>query len=152
VAGADMSTEVDWMTFLISLNQVINLENVAEVYRRACHPENVTTNPPCAAGETISSGCYDVGLTCADPSGFSKPNPTNPAPLNIRGRDLYWRDRDFSPPDPSAPDYDPQWDNAAPFDRGGFYDGAVRFFGDLSVEADQVELLGLEHAVADVVP
>src|SRR5690606_33521351 len=150
----DMSTELDWMTFLAEVNQSIPFGDIMDVYRRACQPENQETNESgvllsvCTGSEQAADGCFDEDLTCSGRTGFDfvRREGGMTATSSVFGRPVYWRDR------PTPIDPESTWTEVPPYDRGGFLDGAIRRFGPLSDEVQLVEVLGLEHAVADELP
>jgi hypothetical protein len=152
----DMSTELDWMTFLFEVNQSIPFGDIMEVYRQACQPANSPTDdagatrPICGPGQAIAEGCFDPTLTCSDDQGWDvtfNPPSGGTSFLNIQGSPaLYWRDRDYQLVEGN------NYIEHPPYDRGGFLDGAIRTFGAASAEALLVETRGRDHAVSDELP
>jgi len=153
--AANMSTELDWMNFLLELKQTIGFTGLMDVYRMACHPENVAENPPCLkAGQVdpstglvlsvdqnpFANECYAPGMDCGDTMSVNVTDDQGATSAkSFPGRPIFWRD---------APTTKAGYPEGF-YDAGGFYDGAVRIWGADSNEEVRVRLLGNEHAVGD---
>jgi hypothetical protein len=117
--------------------ETIGFNDLMNIYRRACHPENVDTNPICTEEqEVVFDSCYIPDLNCGDSIAVER-KETSPGQIvtySSNGRPTYWRD----------------FHDGSRFSQGGFYDGAVRIWGeDLGSPALDVGTLGDEHAVSD---
>ena len=143
------------MNLLLELKQTIGFTGLMDVYRKACHPENVAENPPCLkAGQVdpstglvlsidqnpFANQCYDPSMDCGDTISVNVPNAMGAIETkNFSGRPIFWRD---------APTTKAGYPEGF-YDTGGFYDGAVRIWGADSDQATLALTLGDLHAVSD---